>query len=630
MLGGSFIIQGMKNALKVMGKGARGLAKLGRSAARGISQTGLYKKSAKAVKTFGTRMAKNIRTKRWWGKAVRVIRSSRTMLGLAGSIGASLKRSGGLLGFLGRGLSIFNTDYRSPKEFRQDMKEKEKMIKSLRAKRVQLIEREIEAQKELKAKIETEGIETPEEKLDEIARHLSLMKEALAEVKATSYTAATNVKGFESYQVKANEQLADAINHGADANLKSLVGGLEDVKDNTSAVVMDSTQSIVGDISAKIDTIEEQRREEEEFRRKNDWKRKFLNSVLFLADWILNFPYKIAMLGLKLVALIGAGLAIYLLPFYNKIGAMIYAVKNGLGAIVGGIIGLKLVEFGAWIATKIGGLIKWLATGMSDLFFDLRIWIANQFAKLPWVKSFFQGVADTLKSAKNSSKELISNAVDSIISGYQQVKDWSKDQASTLLSNLEDQYNASKKDKPLKVEATAEDVQNKSKEGLVAMQAKNAEPDNTSTSASEQETSTESSSTQKEDKGLLGKITSFAQEKTESTLSGAEKMYKEHDVSSKIEIISDKVSKVKKEAVDKTNAVIEKYEVKEKIKETSDKTAEALESVSRDLQELKQSTKEALVGKSSDSGKSAPSIQKGSKVAFKESGEQYANLIQRS
>jgi hypothetical protein len=291
---GSFILQGMKNAIKLIGKGARGLSKI----AGKVSQTQLYKGAAKSARAFGTRMVKNVSNKRWWGRAVQVVRSSQSMLGIAGKAGAALKKTGGLLGFLGRGLSVFNTDYRSPKDFRKEMRAKEDMVKLLRAKRQDMIEKAKIAQEELKAPVSVEDLETSEEKLNVLAGQLNIMKTALAEIKGATFSSSTNIKGFEEYQIKANEQLADAINHGTEANMKTVLGGIEDAKDTNKAIVMSSTESIVGDITAKIDAIEDQRKEEEEFRRKNDWKRKFLKSVLFLADWILNWPFKLAMLAL--------------------------------------------------------------------------------------------------------------------------------------------------------------------------------------------------------------------------------------------------------------------------------------------------------------------------------------------
>lgn len=626
---GSFILQGMKKALKVMGRGARGISKM----AGRVSQSKIYKGAAKRVRAFGLRMSNNVRSKRWWARAVRVIRSSQAMLGVVGKVGASLKRSGGLLKFLGRGLSIFDTDYRSPKEFRREMKAKEKMVKSLRAKRLDMIKKEQEAQKELKSPVEIEDLETSEEKLNVLAQQLSLMKEALAEVRANTFSTTTNVKGFEAYQVKANEQLADAINHGAEANMKTALAGLEDVKDSQKAVAMSSTESIVGDITAKIDSIEDQRKEEEEFRRKNDWKRKFLKSILWLADWLLNWPFKLMMLALKVGAIISGIISLYVVKYWEPIKKLMWAFKNGFAAAAGAVIYLKLRQFGWWLMGKIVSALKWLLTKVIGLFSGIQSWFVGLFKILPsWLgggpDGIFAKIEKGIDSASDSVADKIAKGLDFLLEGIETVSDKAGALAKGIFNKIESAY-AESNDTDTVGQKTQEALKSSGPDEAQDKIKSVSSGEDPKTITSEEDTDKVSTTDNIKSKGgLTGMAGDFLKKKVQGGLETTSDLLKEHNVGERVTIVIDNVKETSSNAIKKTKAVIEQ-ERKEILKDTE--TFEKLDSVANEVSNLKQGIKEILVGQENNKGKSNPvQVEGAKKTAFKESANQYNNLNQRS
>lgn len=344
---GSAIIAGMKSALKLGGKLAK---RVGKRIGSNKFVRRSRKKATVVLGRFGKRMAQNVQSRRWWGKAVRTIRSRKRMLGMVGKIGKGLASAGGGLGWLGKGLSAFDIDFRSPREYKKDMKLKENQLKELKKSKDRILEQERKAIAELKNKpIDVSSLETSEEKLDSLAGHLSEMKSAIGDIRANSHESNSRIKSFEDHQMKVNEALGDAITTGNTTSLKATLAGIEDTKTQNAAISADATGTVVSEISGKIEAIEEEKRKEAEHRRKNDWKRKFLNRVLFLADWILNFPQKMLMIGAKILA----GIVLYVGYLVMKhIGPINKWIKAGWGKLISQIL-IRFVSLLAKTASKI-------------------------------------------------------------------------------------------------------------------------------------------------------------------------------------------------------------------------------------------------------------------------------------
>jgi hypothetical protein len=620
---GGIIISSLKKAGTLLMKGAKGAAKIAKAGGKRFVGSSFAKGVKESIVSLGKRMA----TKRWWGRAVRVIRNSRSIVATVGAVGAALKKRGGLLGFLGKGLSIFNADTRSPREFRRDMVAKESELKRLRAKRDNLIQKSQEAQKELNAPITLEGVEGSEAKIDALSVHLNSMKKALKDIKATSYQSASTIKGFESYQVKANEQLADAINNGSEANMKTVMAGLEETKDATTEIVMNSTETIVGDISAKMDAIEAQKREEEEFRRKNNWKKKLLDGVLFIADWWLNWPFKLAMIALKLGAVIVGGLTIYLLPYFNKIGAMIWAIKNGLGLIVSGIIGLKLMQMGSWIVNKLSLGFKWLYGKILDIIFGIRAFILNALSNIPGLKGMFEYLAEKDKALGDAAKAGMDSMFDFLTDKSQEALNFSKNKAAEIMDGLEKAYhNSKKKEEKKEVPVSGTDLVEGSKDQIKGRfdQAEGSLSPSTS----------EDSPAPKEEenkKGLFQKVGDYASSTAKSGLNSIGGFIETNQVPEKLEAAKENTMAVAQGAITKTKVLIEKSGVKETLSEGVGETERSLEKVSSEVRELKNAVKESLLGKDNQSSPaSSTNVREAQTHNFKGSASQYEALIQES
>lgn len=413
MVGGGTIIPAAKKAFSFIDKVAGYGVKYGRKLMQGTWVGRMIKYGATKAQNY---ILSNIGDKKWWGKMVRMVRTSRGIIGAIGKVGAALKRGGGLLGFLGKGLSIFDHDHRSPREFKRDMKAKEKQIDALKKKRDAIIKRELEAQKELRSPVVTEGLEDSA-KMDVLAQALSQMKNSLATIQGTTYQSAVTLKGFESYQQRANASLGDAINYGTQANMKTISAGIEDAKDTSGMMASTSTETIVGELSGKMDAIEKQRQDEIAFRKKNDWKRKLFDWVLLLLDWYFNWRFKLIMMAVQLLLL---ALGPMILRNIDKIMLFFQTSWRGMLVVFLSYV-WKLTLFVAKIAHTIvtsltqviSGLLVFLLGKLWDLikgaFTDLWNKVLVSFQLLPkmlwWtLKAMFSsefGLSDVAKNVKD-------------------------------------------------------------------------------------------------------------------------------------------------------------------------------------------------------------------------------------
>jgi hypothetical protein len=594
---GSVIISGMKKALNLGAKIAKkAIKKVGSN--RFVRKVG--KKAATVAKRFGNRMAQNVKSRRWWGRAVRTIRSRKRMIGMVGKLGKALSTAGGGLGWLGKGLSAFDIDFRSPRDFKKDMKLKEKQLKDLKRTRDKLLEKERKVNEELKSKpIDVSQFETPEEKIDALAEELTKVKSAIGDIKANSHEANARIRGFEENQMKVNENIGDAITTGNSTNLKATLASIEDSKNQNAAITADSTGTIVSELSGKMEAIEEERRQEEANRRKNDWKRKFLNRVLFLADWILNFPQKMLMLGVKIVA----GLSLYVGSIIMKqIGPLKHWINAGWKHLLGQIV-LRLAVI-IQKATKgiINGVIKavtWVVSNMIDL---IGSGVASLLSLVPgigdgmsdWYKS---NVVDNAVSAVNGAGELLSTT----LSAY---ADLNID-SLTKLADAHKAYVAAKYNKDKEIKAGGNQVANNLKNNNSMDSAVDLAPQDSGNQGKEKADVEEEKESADDKQGLSSMLSNLMDKVNPETLKNAASTAA--DVGSAvIETTKEHGSKMVEEKVD---------EAKEVAKQTL-KTVNGLVDHVNNLQKSNMSK---------SGGGSPMQVKEGDKILFDESSDQYQN-----
>lgn len=346
---------------------------------KALNKTAFGRFVVKGVSSFGTRMATNMASKRWWGRTIAILRTSRFMISSIGKVGRSLKKIGGPLGWLGKGLTLFDYDPRTPKEFRRDMKEKEKQISKLANQSRKIAENARKIQKELmESDLNLDEFETTDEKLNAIGEELNRIRKAVGKGNETSYNSDIKVTALSKFQEQSFRALGDAIVTGDQKNMQITLAAVEENKEATMAVIADSTSNAVGEITAQMNELNEQRKQEEEFRRKNDWKRQVFWTVLRILDWILNWPFKLAgILTVIVGTFIGMLMVKYEKFFYGVINfvtntyltlkgmfkvlqAIYYLGKNILSSIIG-VVGtiMDLVwDLGAFLVKKLtlGGI----------------------------------------------------------------------------------------------------------------------------------------------------------------------------------------------------------------------------------------------------------------------------------
>lgn len=617
----SMLMVGLKKAAKMVGKTFKRVS--GR-----VSKSMKYKRARVHGRRFGRKMASRLTTKKWWGKAVRVLRSSRSFLGTVGKLGTALKKSGGILGLFGRGLSIFDADTRSPREFRKSMREKEQAVKGLRDKRAALIKKEIETQKELESPVTTEGIETPEEKIDELSRHLSMMKESIGVIRANTTKSSMSIHGFESYQIKANERLADAIDNGAQTNMKTVLTGLEDAKDMTQAVAASSTESIVGDISSKIDEIEDARKEEEEFRKKNNWKKKLLDFILFIADWTLNFKYKMIMLAVKIGAFITAALAMFYIANIVPIKALL---SQGFVAVTVWI-GAKIMQALGWVIEKITGVLGWVVkTLLSAITWPLRkimellsnVWGLGGLAKM--ALDGMNATLDAVKGGIDNLTGLVSNSGENIKNKAKAIAKATLDKAVTVYKaeaekkakNRKSDSDAMESDDPDSIHSKV--LSGTSDSSTAEVDGKDGNDDDKKGKDEEPKEEAEPN-----EGGLMGKLSSTVSDASKSAINFAAEKGNEYGVESKVVSAKDKALEYGTKGVNATLDKASEIANSEEFKKGQDETVSHLNNLTDKVAQLGDAVKQAAVG---GGGGGSPQVVQGNKVMFEESANAFKSRV---
>lgn len=334
------------------------------------------KKNLKWVASIGR---SNAKTAIWMRRGVKMLRTKKSFLGMVGQLGTQLKSAGGGLGWLGKGLSAFDIDFRSPKQFRRDQVAMQESLSMMRLKRANLQKKSDAVQKELnEPPVNLTGFNTPEAKLDELGNHITSMKNNLNDVKHTAKSTEVAVRGFEEYQVRSNDALSEAIAVSSQNTMKATISAVTDSEDKNAAIAADSKETIISTLGGKMDAIEDARQAAEEERRKNDWKRKLFNNLITALDWILNWPTKLAMMAAGLLAGVLAFLAIkYWKPlktfmtmdFWTGIKQILLRITQAIGWLWGGLVD-TIADLGAWIINQVTNLLGSSLAAIAGIFND--------------------------------------------------------------------------------------------------------------------------------------------------------------------------------------------------------------------------------------------------------------------
>lgn len=270
------------------------------------------------ARRFGTKMLTNMKSAKWWSRAIRYVRKS-GLVNKAGSTGEALKQAGAT-NWIQRGLSAFKYDSRSPKEYQADFESKTKMIESLKKKRDDIEARALKVQDELaKSPLDTSKIPDPGAKIDALAASINQMKYGLADIKMKQTQTLGGVTGLAEDQSQANKNLGEVMLKTSEGVQKVQLAGFEDMRNHNMGLHAETAENITADITSHIDALEEQRKAEEEDRKKNDWKRKLFENILLILEWVLDFPTKIKMLLFKIGLVLVAGIAAVVLKYWTPI-----------------------------------------------------------------------------------------------------------------------------------------------------------------------------------------------------------------------------------------------------------------------------------------------------------------------
>lgn len=564
---------------------------------------------ASSVKSVGKSIQKMATSKVFWGRAVRVMRSNTGTIGMIGKLGKGLSKAGGGLGWLGKGLGAFDIDFRSPKEFRKEQDNKREQLSRMKIARDRLIEKEIKAQKDLKDEvINISDIETSEEKLNELATHLQKMKVAVGNIQSTSTDAASRLKGFEEYQVKANNALGEAITTSDQTSLKATLKGIEEVKDSNAVAGLESTTTIISELSGKMDAMEEERQREAEERRKNDWKRKFFEGILFIADWVLNFWWKIGVIIAKLVAVLLLMFSGEIMKLYKSVSAVF---TLGWKTIIK-VLYWKITKFVYQAISKVLKAINWLLARISHLFNEVKHWLIQSIFDLisPILDMFNltedgQKVLDQWKKDDQKGIDKMENAIDNFLGKF-----------SDMVGDMSDEMtkaDMAQAYKNIEVKEAKEQAQNvkdqKLKEEAAAEKAKNAVPIGTKIGNFLGDSLNKAEELGEKGKELAGK--------------GKDKM---------AEIANSKIAKEISATATEVKSTISENVSIESIKDSSKEVLsdgikaakDATDNLANEMTNLKNAVNQSR----SNSNSSAPQVKQGDKYLFEESSGQFQNQNQ--
>lgn len=354
------IIQGMKKIATTVAK------TVGKVAVKSTSF--VSKRAAVNLRNFGNRMLSNMKSAKWWSKAARYVRKS-GLISSAGNIGDALNKSGAS-NWLTKGLGAFKYDARSPKEYQKEYEYKTNLIENLKKKREGLLKEASLIKDELnKPTLSIQSIPEPGDKINALSVSIDQMKAGLAQVKMTQNKTNILLGGVSDDLTAHSGQISEAVLKSSESNIKVALTNAEEIKNHNMALHAENSQNIVSEINSHIDEVEQNRKDEEEEREKNDWKRKFFLNFLLIMEWILDFPGKIKMLLFKVGAILTLALISYMGAHWTELTAW---MENGFGNFVKNIIKAVwgfIAKFFGIITELIGQLINGIDWIIEKLYF---------------------------------------------------------------------------------------------------------------------------------------------------------------------------------------------------------------------------------------------------------------------
>lgn len=252
------------------------------------------------------RMMTNAKTAKWWGRTARKVRLTGILA--TDPAGDELKAKKAIK-WTDKGSKAFAFGGKSPKELEQEFKRKQTALTTLRLEAETQRKRAGGVQKELSiAPLSIDGIPEVGDKINALSGNIDKLRSDVGHINSMNNAQVGADKEARAEQSRANANIGEVVLQTSEGVTKVVLVGFEDIKNQNMGLHQETTGNIISTIGGKLDGIEEARKAEEEFKRKNDWKKKFLSNILLIMEWVLDFPGKIKMLIIK--ALVIAAMAI--------------------------------------------------------------------------------------------------------------------------------------------------------------------------------------------------------------------------------------------------------------------------------------------------------------------------------
>lgn len=396
----------------------------------GTKATGfLPKKLAANVNRLGKNLLKNAQTRKWWGKTARQIR--RTGVLNTSSAGEEAKKSGPD-NWSNKGGNIFSGKSKSPKELKEDFDRKQDTLSRLRESAE--VERARAAASQSYISIQPVNISSiPEvgDKVNVLSGSIDKMRSDVASIKEIQSQESNTNKKFRESQAQSNVHLGEVVLTTSEGTTKVVMAGFEDASLQSRGLHQQTTESIVGEVTTKMDELDEENRKERELEKKNSWIKKFLDKLLFVVELIFDLPHKIFMLLLTVGLMLTLAIGALIMGNWNKIKAFFSASTSDMTSYLMTRMKKSSMMFGQFLAYLTKGM-AWL---MKTFSFGKAVKLASQVAmnNADMKAKKFGDLADGIE-------EIAEGKMKSMLSDYSEMKaknDAIKNNTESSLSSLD-------------------------------------------------------------------------------------------------------------------------------------------------------------------------------------------------
>lgn len=348
------------------------------------STSWLRPKIQKNLFDYAKRMMNNAKTAKWWGRAARKVRLSGILD--TNTAGTEIKAKG-LTKWTEKGVKSFAYGGQSPKQLEREFHQKQIALTNLRKESETQRKRSGEVQKELSIiPLGIEGIPEVSDKINALSGNIDKLRKDVGHINSMHNAQVGTDKEARAEQAKANANIGEVVLQTSEGVTKVVLVGFEDIKNQNMGLHQETASNITSSIESKLDAMEENKKKEEEFKRKNDWRKKFLSNILLIMEWVLDFPTKLRNLIIK--ALLVASMAITAVFLANMAklkafmsGSMLDQLQFSVAKVLQGVaaigkgVGYAIKSIG-WLTSLLPGTemslmgkaIEWAGQDMINLY----------------------------------------------------------------------------------------------------------------------------------------------------------------------------------------------------------------------------------------------------------------------